>query len=152
MTKVIAFKTTDLEQIVYLRKEVLHPKGPLSRVTYAKDLHSETLHIGCKDKEGALTAVGTLIPESEREEYSSSVFRLRGMAVKESLRGQGLGSQILDYFIDYARDKKAIKIWCNARVHVLSLYERRGFKKVGETFDVPGSGPHYKMILNLRED
>jgi len=135
--------TKDLEAVIALRHKVLHPGGPIKRVVYDEDRDESTLHLVLKDKEG-IKACGTLIHEGD------GVFRIRGMAVSESLRGQGLGSKLVDAFLEHARLKEAARqIWCNGRLVALGLYERKGFVKTGPVFDVPGSGPHYKLVLDL---
>lgn len=135
-------KPIDLSGVIALRQKVLHPTGPIDRVIYSEDSDESTLHLILKEG-GVLVACGTLIDEGD------GVFRIRGMAVSESLRGQGVGSKLVELFIAHAVKNQARLIWCNGRVAALSLYERKGFVKTGEVFDVPGSGPHYKLMLNL---
>ncbi|MGH1468640.1 MAG: GNAT family N-acetyltransferase [Bdellovibrionales bacterium] len=139
---------SDLEKIIELRQEVLHPGGPRDRVVYAQDKEDSTIHLIHKDLNGDILITGTMILEAE-EENGEQEFRIRGMAVSEKLRGQGLGTKLLEKFIEVAREEKVYKIWCNARVKALPLYERKGFVKTGEPFDVPGSGPHYRMRLKI---
>lgn len=142
-------KAVDLIKIIELRQEVLHPGGPRGRVVYAQDELETTTHIILKNENNAeLLVTGTLILESEVA-GGDNEYRIRGMAVRESLRGQGWGSKLLDKFIEVSREDGVSKVWCNARVIALSLYERKGFVKTGEPFDVPGSGPHYRMQLFL---
>jgi len=134
---------SDMGSIVALRHKVLHPGGPAERVLYDEDDDETTLHLILKDGD-EVKACGTLIYEGE------GVFRIRGMAVSETLRGQGLGSKLVDAFVDYAKsNESAQQVWCNGRVAALGLYERKGFVKTGSVFDVPGSGPHYKLILSF---
>lgn len=144
-------KPEDLEGIIQLRQEVLHPGGPRDRVVYAQDSDEATVHLIYKNEEGAVLVTGTLILEDEEEtESKGKSFRIRGMAVAESLRGQGIGSSLLEGFIQAAKEKTIKNIWCNARVKAMPLYERKGFVKNGNIFDVPGSGPHYRMRLKLK--
>ena len=138
---------SDLKEIIEVRQEILHPDGPRERVVYEPDEEESTLHLVYKSNDQIL-AVGTMMFENE-DEASSGDLRIRGMAVKAELQGQGVGRQILDEFISFAQEKNVNKIWCNARVRALPLYERKGFVKFGKPFDVPGSGPHYRMRLSL---
>ena len=134
---------SDVDSVVALRHKVLHPGGPINRVLYDEDHDASTLHLILKMNK-QVEACGTLINEG------GGVFRIRGMAVSESLRGQGLGSKLVDAFIEHVRSKEGTcQIWCNGRVAALGLYERKGFVKTGSIFDVPGSGPHYKLVLNF---
>ena len=135
---------SDLENIIKLRHKVLHPGGPLERVLYEEDRDSSTLHLILKNSAGQIEACGTLIDEG------SGVFRIRGMAVSKKLRGQGVGASIVECFISYVKEnEKAKLIRCNGRLAALSLYERAGFQKTGSVFEVPGSGPHYKLVLDV---
>lgn len=136
--KISAYK---LKELIELRKKVLHPHGPVERVLYLEDSYAETLHVAIRE-EGRLIACGSLI-------FEKTVARVRGMAVADGQRGKGLGSLILDALIEGAKDKGVAKIWCNARVAALSLYERKGFQKVGDVFDLPGGGPHYRLEFFL---
>lgn len=131
----------DLPDLVSLRKRVLHPQGPVERVLYPEDKDASTLHLAFEDK-GQMIACGSLIEDLEG-------LRVRGMAVDSSFRGKGLGSKILDEFIQEAQKRGASLIWCNARTRALPLYERKGFQKQGDEFDLPGGGPHYKLILKI---
>ena len=141
---------SDLDGIIKLRQEVLHPGGPRDRVVYAQDELITTTHLIVKDEnQSSVIVTGTLILEPEDKDSTDNEYRIRGMAVKDNLRGKGLGSKLLDEFIKVSRTDHIKKIWCNARVIALPLYERRGFVKTGEPFDVPGSGPHYRMQLFL---
>ena len=141
----IQFETAlakDLEEIISLRHRVLHPGGPIDRVQYKEDSLPSTLHLILK-REECIRACGTLIDEGD------GVFRIRGMAIEESLRGQGIGSSLIEDFLIHVQKNKAKLIWCNGRVAALSLYERKGFKREGAVFDVPGSGPHYRLEQSL---
>ncbi len=148
--KLVIASASDVEKIIELRQEVLHPGGPRDRVVYVQDKDPSTVHLIHKDDEGEVLVTGTMILESE-DGSSEKEFRVRGMAVSEKLRGKGVGTKLLEGFIEVAKEKRVFKIWCNARVKALPLYERKGFIKFGDPFDVPGSGPHYRMRLEIGE-
>lgn len=76
------------KDIINLRQSVLHPNGPVTRVTYSPDTDTLAIHI-CVRKYGELVAVGTMLPEDEQEARSESVWRIRGMAVHPEMQGQG---------------------------------------------------------------
>jgi predicted GNAT family N-acyltransferase len=46
----------------------------------------------------------------------------------------------------YAAEHGATRLWCNARTPAVGFYERHGWTTVGEEFDVPPIGPHYRMV------
>jgi len=132
----------DLKELIDLRQKVLHPGGPRDRVVYAEDSDESTLHLILKENK-KIVACGTLIDEG------GGVFRIRGMAVSDNFRGRGVGSSLVEYFIDHVKKHNGHLVWCNGRVKALSLYERHGFVKNGDVFDVFGSGPHFKLKLKI---
>lgn len=137
------------KKIVDLRKSILHPNGPVERVQYAADLSDETLHLAIFDENDQIIACGTMLMEDESERPSTSIGRIRGMAVNEAFQGKGLGAIILDGLIDVAIDRKVQIIWCNARTKILNFYFKRDFKSEGDEFITPGGIPHFKLIKTI---
>ncbi len=141
-------------EIIKLRQLVLHPSGPVERVMYAKDYERLALHVLIR-KDSELVAVGSLLPEDENEAQSFSAWRIRGMAVKPEVQGQGLGSIILNEMFEYLQNIESQTqvqpqlIWCNARIEALNLYTRMGFTALDGEFLIPGSGPHRSLKLHL---
>jgi ribosomal protein S18 acetylase RimI-like enzyme len=72
-------------------------------------------------------------------------WRVRGMATAAHARGRGAGTAVLRALLNHAIANGATRIWCNARVAALSLYERAGFRTISEPFDEPNIGRHYVM-------
>ena len=61
----------------------------------------------------------------------------------------GLGTKILNIGIEVAKDKFAAKkIMLEAQVYAKSLYEKAGFRQVGEEFLEDGI-PHIPMLLEI---
>jgi predicted GNAT family N-acyltransferase len=141
------------QDIINLRQNVLHPNGPVERVTYKPDIDPLAIHI-CIRKYGELVAVGSMLPEDEQEVRSEAMWRIRGMAVHFEMQGKGLGGLILTEMFEVLKtieSKTKVKVdlvWCNARVEALNLYTRFGFKVLDGEFDIPGSGPHRRLHLN----
>jgi GNAT superfamily N-acetyltransferase len=76
-------------------------------------------------------------------------WRLRGMATDPEARGMGYGGVALRAAIDYAYERGARRIWCNARTVALGFYEHHGFTTAGEEFVIAGAGPHYIAFIDL---
>ncbi len=83
--------------------------------------------------------------------YQGVGYQLRGMATLPRYQGQGLGSELATYAINYLHKQNAGYVWCNARKKALLFYERLGFSIVSGEFEVPGIGPHYAMYLDLKQ-
>lgn len=72
-------------------------------------------------------------------------YKLERFAVLAKFRGAGVGQALVQAVLnDLPVD--AHYIYLHAQVQAASLYERFGFKKVGEEFEEAGIR-HYKMVL-----
>lgn len=68
------------------------------------------------------------------------------MAVLKPLRGSGIGSQILQTVVKYAKRRRFDRIFLHAQTHAIEFYERHGFVIHGDEFMDAGI-PHREMIL-----
>ena len=75
----------------------------------------------------------------------ATTWRLRAMATREDLQGQGIGSLVLNTALDHVAAEGGDLVWCNARVHAIGFYERAGFVTWGDEWVVPIHGPHVVM-------
>ena len=85
-------------------------------------------------------------PDGKRDDR---IFQLRGMAVDDSVRGRGLGTQLMLYAVTAAKRLGMDSIWCNARMEALPFYTAHGFRPEGGDFDIPGVGVHRRAVLDL---
>ncbi len=72
-------------------------------------------------------------------------WRVRGMATEPHARGRGAGAAVLQALLGHAQAQKAQRVWCNARIPALSLYQRAGFTPISGRFELPEIGPHVVM-------
>lgn len=72
------------------------------------------------------------------------------MAVLQSARGQGVGSQILSTLISEAKGMGFHKVALHAQLHAIPFYEKHGFLPEGEPFDDAGI-QHKVMLLDLTD-
>ena len=136
-----------------LRKRVLRPATPGDAVVLGGDGDPRALHVGARDRDGAIVGIATISPQAppwapDRQD----AWRVRGMATADGLRGKGVGALVLDAAVRHARGHGAAYVWCNARVGALSFYERAGFMAAGERYVDPELGPHVPMQLDLDGD
>ncbi len=59
-----------------------------------------------------------------RLENENNIFFLRGMQIKSDARGQGIGKQLLKYFMSYLGDKPC---YCIPYRHLINFYSSVGF-------------------------
>lgn len=73
------------------------------------------------------------------------------MAVLAPLRGQGVGSALLNALVALARNQGLVRVTLNAQCTAIGFYARMGFKTEGAIFDDAGI-PHQTMCLDLSHD
>ena len=143
----LELRAVPVEAVRPVRGMVLRPGQSPEQLVWDDDDHPEALHVGAY-LNGELVGIGTILPQGH-EDHGEGGWRIRGMATLPSARGEGVGGAVLDHCLAYAKDRGARYFWCNARIAALSLYERRGFATVGDMFEPPEIGPHYRMVKSL---
>jgi predicted GNAT family N-acyltransferase len=118
-----------------LRESILRTGQPKENWTFDSDDDPKAIHLAMKDGD-EVVAVVSLLPE----EKEGCPWRLRAMAVKESLRGQGTGQQLLVALLATVNEP----IWCTARKNVQEFYLKNGFTIFGDEFTMNGM-PHVYM-------
>jgi ribosomal protein S18 acetylase RimI-like enzyme len=120
-----------------LRQQILRPHLTVEELA----MHEPpcAFAVGAYERD-ELIAVGFVAPDGQPGDW-----RVRGMATAPHARGRGAGTAVLDALLEHADTRGATRVWCNARVAALSLYERAGFTIASEPFDEPEIGRHYVM-------
>lgn len=95
-----------------------------------------------------LEIVGTmaLIPREE------GVYELNKMAVRKDLRGKGIGHQLINFIIHYAKENnyKSLILYSNSVLkNSIHLYNKFGFKKINSEGNTPYKRSDIKMELIL---
>lgn len=141
---VIHIGEAELEVILPLRAEVLRDGQPREDADFESDGDANTLHLVALEENGdGYDVVGCVsLMVNSMSEDPAWTHQLRGMAVAESHRSQGVGEALLQE-LDRRTPKQ--QLWCNARVPAQRFYERHGWTAVSEPFDVPHHGPHVGM-------
>ena len=131
----------DIDRIVALRYEILRKPHDLSLAdaAFSNDSSSDTVHFLAVSDE-KLVGCSTLIFNPETGEA-----QLRGMAVAHEYQNQGIGRLMLSAAHARARNAGA-SLWCNARFSAIGFYERNGWVRKGELFEMPVIGLHSVMI------
>jgi len=103
-----------------------------------------TCHLGAFLGE-ELVGIASLFHQSPPFNPDLDGWRLRGMAVAESVQRKGVGKALLQAGLTYAAGVGGEVIWCNGRTSAAPFYRSLGFQEHGEEFEVAESGPHYVM-------
>lgn len=134
-----------------LRQLILRSGQPEASSIFPFDTHPKGKHLVAL-KDGCLLGVGSILPEGRDGELSKNALRIRGMAVLPGRRGEGIGGMILMALLEHAcADPAIMTVWCNARVPARALYDRAGFRQIGEPFDLPDIGPHVLLEFNTAD-
>ena len=138
-------RVVDPEVTLDLRQRVLRPHQTPDQVREAGDgLPGVAVFV-----DDAVVACASVRAEPLPDDPQPGDWRLRGMASEPAVRGQGYGAIALHAALGYARQHGARRVWCNARTPALGFYEKYGFTTVGEEFDLPDAGPHYRAWVDL---
>lgn len=132
--KVIAYGEDEHAAAIALRKEVLYEARGIS----PDDYNEETYHVqiaGFIDNN--IISTCSLVPEGES-------CRMRYVAIKGNIQGSGIGSKMLMFFEDQARDMGFQSIYCHARDTAINFYTKNGYITEGDIFEQV-TIPHIKM-------
>lgn len=110
-----------------------------------KDRHAETSHIAGYDSSGVLIAYARLLPSG----VSYTDVSIGRFAVIDSMRHQGIGSQLLERSLQEIEQHwpdTAIRV--SAQEHLCGFYEKFNFEKVSESYLEDGI-PHVEMLKTV---
>ena len=139
--KIIDYGTHEYRQMVKLRDDLL--RKPLGLTFSKEELEAE--------KENMLIAAfedDDILGCCMLVEKDAETARLRQMAVLNNLQGKGVGSAILQFAENLARDRGYKKIMMHARKNTAEFFEKCGYKISGTEF-IELTIPHYQMIKEL---
>jgi GNAT superfamily N-acetyltransferase len=131
-----------------LRLEVLRPGRPIETARFPGDEADSTRHFGAFF-DGQVVGIASVYRAEMPGMPGVAALQLRGMATAPTARGFGLGRALTFACADFARTSGAQILWCNARTTAIGFYQKLGFESVGDEFEIPDVGPHYRMRLRL---
>ena len=138
----IKYKSDLYKKEIELRDEVL--RAPLGLKFKKEDLEAEVdeLRYGLLDNNGELTSCLLV------RILDNSVAKIRQMAVKEELRGKGLGRELIKKVESELKKKKFNKIELHARMYAKVFYDKLRYIETGDVFTEIGI-PHIKMEKDI---
>ncbi len=148
----INIKEVDASQVRPLRTQVLRPWFDEGQMLEYEGDEGEGAHHFAAVETGDQSIVGVVsyLPEPLPIDGESAEVRLRGMAVVEELRGQGIGSHLLATTLPrVALYHPGRRVWAAARITAIEFYTRHGFEPVGPPYEMSSVGPHQRMVRSL---
>lgn len=114
--------------VLEIRQKVMYPEKDQDYVVLPND--NEALHIGYY-KEGILVSVLSLFLENRELQF-------RKFATLSEYQGQGYGSELMKWILDYARDMQFDRVWCNSRIEKTDFYKKFEFVETDQVFEKDG--------------
>ncbi|MFM1807564.1 MAG: hypothetical protein RLZZ242_289 [Bacteroidota bacterium] len=148
----VAIRKIEPQLLLPVRHAVLRPGYPIEACVFDGDYAPHSVHFGAYQEEqliGCASLVVNYTPKLEVE--STAIMQLRGMAVLDPFRNSGVGALLLRAAEDHARTKNIHTIWFNARIKAVSFYERNGYLKQGDPYEIEGVGTHFFMFKTLTQ-
>jgi len=132
--KVIKYGEDEHSQAILLRKEVLYEASGIP----SSDYNEEENHVQIAGFDNSsIIATCSLVPEGDD-------CRMRYVAISSHIQGGGIGSKMLVFFEEQARNQGFKSIYCHARDTAINFYSKNGYKTEGEMFEQV-TIPHIKM-------
>lgn len=136
------FGTPQYAQSIELRDDILRAPLGLDFTVKMLEVEWQDIHIGAFDDSGEICACLVLSPMTD------DAIKMRQVAVKKSLQGQGIGSDLVHFTEALLRLKGYTKIELNARLTAVKFYQRLDYDIVGDEFFEVGIA-HFRMEKNI---
>ncbi len=112
------------------------------------DHREDAIHLGAF-LDDQLVAVCSLFEMKSEKIKDQKQYRLRAMGSLPEVRGTGAGRSIVQKALSLVEAKGMDVLWCDARKVALGFYEKLGFERIDEWYDVPKIGPHQFMYYRF---
>lgn len=133
------------EQAYSLRHRVLWPHILQEKeCTIVQDFEEGVFHLGTFFNE-QLVSIGSFFPMHSPKLNLQRQYRLRAMATDPTFRGQHTGRALIEHGLQLLSEQGEEVLWCDARIGAIPFYEKLGFSKLPQVYDVPNIGPHQFM-------
>jgi predicted GNAT family N-acyltransferase len=142
-------KFIPVELTLGLRSKILRNGLALEECNFPTDKVEGAFHLAFYEA-NEIATIASFFPNSYQDKKELG-YQLRGMATDYPFLGKGFAKQLVAYAVEYIKKTNAQYIWCNARTSAIEFYQKLGFELISEEFEIPGVGPHYEMILNLKK-
>lgn len=133
-------RISDFEKIVDIRISVFQKEQRVSQELDFDDKDGEAEHfLAFYNKKPV--ACARIVFEDEKA-------KLERIAVLKEFRGKGIGKELINYLINYCRERKVKEIYFDAQYHAKLFYEKLVFRERGKPFEEVGI-KHIQMFMDL---
>lgn len=136
-----------------LRHQVLWPhKARMEDCVIDIDHEAGAIHLGAFDRSDCLVGICSLFETGSSKIDGAYQYRLRAMATSPLVRGKGAGKAVVLEALRRVAALGCDVLWCDAREVALGFYERLGFERIDEWYEVPIIGPHQFMYFRFSDN
>lgn len=107
-----------------IRQQVLYPQKDLDSVKLEDDANG--MHFALFAGNELKSVVSVFVGDKR--------LQFRKLATITNQQGQGYGSEMIRYIIDFAVRESISVIWCNARLSAAEFYQKFGFRTTDRQF------------------
>ncbi len=107
-----------------LRQKELYPNLPIEAIKLPED--DLGTHLGLFYENKLVTVVSLFEKDNQ--------IQFRKLATDSKYQNKGLGSEMMNYVLAYAKEKNLEKVWCNARITASKFYLKLGFTATEKRF------------------
>ena len=131
-----------------IRHQVLWQHKSLDNCGIDIDDKSGAFHLGVY-KEGQLVCVASFFNQSQTQFSHQNQYRIRAMATLTKAQNTGAAKVLLTAAFKRLIANKQELLWCDARIKATGFYKKLGFKKIGDSYNIPIIGEHFLMYKDL---
>ncbi len=135
---IVALTVNDLPAVWNLRQLAMYPGRSAELAKLARD--EQSIHFGIWQNEQLISVITI--------EQNGTRFQFRKFATLPALQGQGIGTALLQYVMQWMEEHGASEICCNARTSARKFYEKFGMTTEGATY-LKNDIPYIKMVKHI---
>ncbi len=144
----ISIAEIDPKKAYFIRHKVLWPHKKINDCRIDIDHHEDAFHVGAYCYE-ELVSIGSFFKLKNKKLPFDNQYRLRAMATLFNYQKIGAAKALIDFSTEKLRILNQDIVWCDARIIAVPFYEKIGFIKIGDPYDIPIIGAHYLMYKTL---
>ncbi|WP_309641993.1 GNAT family N-acetyltransferase [Flavobacterium sp.] len=141
----IVIKKITADELYPIRHEILRKGETFEKCIYPNDNAASTFHLGLYE-DAVLAGVVSVFQTKSVVFKDEKQFQIRGMAVLNKHQKKGYGAALVREVESYLKaNENNYTLWFNARIIAVGFYEKMGFEKIGNAFEIDTIGIHYIM-------
>jgi GNAT superfamily N-acetyltransferase len=131
-----------------VRHPVLRKGRSIDTCSFVGDELNSTIHFGYFEN-NFLIGVVSVFKQKNGTFIANNQYQIRGMAVLENHQKKGIGQALINHSENYILNTTSSLIWFNARENAVPFYEKMGYHKVGNSFEINPIGTHFLMTKSF---